>query len=99
MIASVGSRIVAAGQAAGNAGFAGRPQGPARAAPPRRAPPPEREPQDRGTRPGAQRRGPALDDFARDPEPLPLGARTAAAARAFSAGNGYLSGLLVDRLA
>ena len=38
-----------------------------------------------------------LEDIPRPEAPLPAPARAAAAARAFAAGNGYLTGLLVDR--
>ena len=41
---------------------------------------------------------PPLDEIQRPPAPLPAPARAAAAARAFAAGNGYLTGLLVDRI-
>lgn len=48
--------------------------------------------------PRSIRRAAGLETFA-DPEiALAAPARAAAAARAFSAGNGYLSGLIVDRL-
>jgi hypothetical protein len=59
----------------------------------------ERPPQEQACRseaPPRSARAP-LDDIERPPAPLPAPARAAAAARAFAAGNGYLTGLLVDR--
>jgi hypothetical protein len=67
----------------------------------------------RGTRPGAERpaerpadelphsirRAAGLVGFHGETIALPSPARATAAARAFAAGNGYLPGLLVDRLA
>lgn len=44
------------------------------------------------------RPGPGLETFAEPPIDLASPARAAATARAFSAGNGYLAGLIVDRL-
>lgn len=48
--------------------------------------------------PRSIRRAAGLDTFA-ETVPLAPPARAAAAARAFAAGNGYLPGLLVDRIA
>ncbi len=52
-----------------------------------------------GELPRAIRRAAGLDGFHGDAIALPSPARATAAARAFAAGNGYLSGLIVDRLA
>ena len=67
--------------------------------------PRRRRPADSGTRDhasGQQRSGassrPQPMEFI-DGADLPAGARAAAAARAFAAGNGYLTGLIVDRFA
>ena len=49
--------------------------------------------------PHAIRRAAGLEGFAFDPLDLASCTRATAAARAFSAGNGYLPGLIVDRLA
>ncbi|MFO1140947.1 MAG: hypothetical protein U1E59_00930 [Amaricoccus sp.] len=96
MIASIGSRFVA-GAAACRPGLSNR-SGAAGRRPPQPAaePAPERE---RAPRPGAGARRPDAQGFAEDPVALASPARAVAAARAFAAGNGYLSGLLVDRLA
>jgi hypothetical protein len=68
---------------------------------PRRPPPADGRPGDgpAGELPRSIRRAAGLEDFAEEPIALPLPARATAAARAFSAGNGYLPGLIVDRLA
>ena len=50
----------------------------------------------RSPRAGALR-PPGLEELARAEVPRALPARVAAAARAFSAGNGYLTGLIIDR--
>jgi hypothetical protein len=42
---------------------------------------------------------PGFEDLFCDAVPLPVPARATAAARAFATGNGYLTGLIVDRLA
>jgi hypothetical protein len=39
------------------------------------------------------------EDFLHETRDLPQPARAAAAARAFASGNGYLTGLIIDRLA
>jgi hypothetical protein len=52
-----------------------------------------------GELPRAIRRAAGLDGFHGEAIALPSPARATAAARAFAAGNGYLPGLLVDRLA
>ena len=49
--------------------------------------------------PRSIRRAAGLEGFAFDPLDLAACTRATAAARAFSAGNGYLPGLIVDRLA
>ncbi len=49
--------------------------------------------------PRAIRRAAGLEGFQGDAIALPSPARATAAARAFAAGNGYLPGLIVDRLA
>jgi hypothetical protein len=49
--------------------------------------------------PRAIRRAAGLEGFHGDAVALSSPARAAAAARAFAAGNGYLPGLIVDRLA
>jgi hypothetical protein len=66
-----------------------------RTAPPRR-PPEEAQPAPR-PEPAPRRARAPLEEIQRPPAPLPAAARAAAAARAFAAGNGYLTGLLVDR--
>jgi hypothetical protein len=97
MIASVGSRRVAPGRAAGHAWLAGRPAAAPRSS--RRAATdepasPRPRPRDRGCRPSG-----GAADLVADPALLPSPARAIAAARAFAAGNGFLPGLIVDRLA
>jgi hypothetical protein len=52
-----------------------------------------------GELPRAIRRAAGLEGFHGDAIALPSPARATAAARAFAAGNGYLPGLIVDRLA
>ena len=98
MIARVASSTVSAGAAARDAGGAGRAR-PGTRKPPRPAAQGEDQRPRAGIPPRGPRRGAGLEDFAREPDPLPVGARAAAAARAFAAGNGFLPGLLVDRLA
>ena len=96
MVASIASRGVAAGRAALRSEL-GRPLRGASRRAPRRSPdePAARSP----VRPAAPRRSSRDRRPAGDDAPLPAPARAAAAARAFAAGNGYLPGLIVDRLA
>ncbi|MFO1207672.1 MAG: hypothetical protein U1E40_00455 [Amaricoccus sp.] len=97
MIAGIGSRTVGAGGPAGRPGLSGRARDAGRRRPqPAAGPDLERE---SAPRPRAGARRPAADGFAEDPIALASPARAAAAARAFAAGNGYVTGLVVDRLA
>ena len=68
---------------------------------PRRPRPADDGPGDEPARelPRSIRRAAGLEGFADEPIALPAPVRATAAARAFSAGNGYLPGLIVDRLA
>jgi hypothetical protein len=97
MITSVGSRIVSAGRGAANAGFAHGRAAPLRLEHRRETGDPA--PRHAQSRPHDSRRCVGLEDLLCDPAALPSPARATAAARAFSAGNGYLSGLIVDRFA
>jgi hypothetical protein len=98
MIASVGSRTVSAGRAACHAGLCGRPRGGARPEP-RPGATDSRSDRERTAAQQATRRQPGIEAVPGDEIALASPARAAAAARAFAAGNGYLSGLIVDRLA
>jgi hypothetical protein len=67
-----------------------------------RAPRPAAEPATGNTAdelPRAIRRAAGLEGFQGEAVDLPSPARATAAARAFATGNGYLPGLIVDRLA
>jgi len=93
MVAAIGGSSVTTGQSAGRQADprlhrTGRVRAAAR---PERADPATKLPR------SAHTRRPDLDDLPRGEAPLAGPARVAAAARAFSAGNGYLTGLLVDR--
>ena len=70
------------------------------AANPRRRRPADPDTRDHASRQrrGGASSGPQPLEFI-DAADLPAGARAAAAARAFAAGNGYLTGLIVDRFA
>jgi hypothetical protein len=91
MIAGIAGSSVMIGQSAGRSASAQR----ARTRPLH----PDRvlaeEPPARPRAPRPQR--PGLEELPRPEAPLAASARVAAAARAFSAGNGYLTGLLIDR--
>ena len=67
--------------------------------PRRRAPADAAPSQKPGSCAGADRRTTGPDEFPGERTPLASPARAAAAARAFSAGNGFLPGLIVDRTA
>jgi len=90
--------MVSRGVGAAGASFRpeGRGRGPVRGIRPGAEPPPERPADDL---PHAIRRAAGLVGFHGETIALPSPARATAAARAFAAGNGYLSGLIVDRLA
>ena len=94
MVTGIVSRSVGAGRAASRAEQRGRtgarPRGPA-------ADRSEQRPPDE--LPRSIRRAAGLEGFAGEAIALPSPARATAAARAFAAGNGYLPGLIVDRLA
>ena len=92
MIAGIGA-VVRAGSR-GTCRRAAAPVRPEHAAPERPAAEP---PGARAAAAGRPAR-PPLDDIERPPAPLAAPARAAAAARAFAAGNGYVTGLLVDRI-
>ena len=98
MISSVASRTVSAGRAACRTALADLPRAAVRHLP---RPDPIDDPDPRGDRAGprAARRAAQLEDILCDDAPLPSPVRATAAARAFSAGNGYLAGLIVDRFA
>ncbi len=91
MIAGIASARITMGQGTGQTSRRARTR-----------PRPDRTPGDEAAtaRPGPAPRTPrpGLDDLPRAEAPLAGPARIAAAARAFSAGNGYLTGLLVDRI-
>jgi YcdC-like protein len=91
MVASIASRGIA-GAGCGRASCA-RPHAKRRRLRPAEAPRPAPS-----ARAAAGQRRP-IDRLDGDGAPLPAAARAAAAARAFAAGNGYLTGLIVDRLA
>lgn len=82
---------------AGNRGTCRRAAAPVRPEHAAPEPPAAEPPGAHATAPGSPTR-PPLDDIARPPVPLAAPARAAAAARAFAAGNGYVTGLLVDRI-
>jgi hypothetical protein len=94
MIASIAGHGVASGRTSGRRQHAERPRAtcPRSTACPHEAAskPPER-PARAATRP--------LEGLQDEATPLAVPTRVTAAARAFSAGNGYLTGLLVDRIA
>jgi len=92
MAGSIASRRVAGGRATCRSETAAPASGTRRGA----EPPPERPADDL---PHAIRRAAGLVGFHGETVALPSPARATAAARAFAAGNGYLSGLIVDRLA
>lgn len=97
MITSVGSRIVSAGRAPVDARLAGR--GGARPRIEQRQGAEEPGPRHARSGPQGGPRGAGIGDLLCDPAALPSPARATAAARAFSAGNGFLPGLIVDRFA
>jgi len=94
MITGIASRTVGAGRASVQTGNRSR----ASHRPTRPATVPS-EPASPEALPRAIRRAVGLDDICGEAIALPSPARATAAARAFSAGNGYLPGLIVDRLA
>ena len=96
MVASIASRGVAAGGGALRSELGRTARSASRRAP-RRAPD-ESAARSPTTQPRRTDRH-AIDDLLCEDAPLPAPARALAAARAFAAGNGYLPGLIVDRLA
>jgi hypothetical protein len=86
-------RIVAAIGGAPRDGLAGQPAGRPRRPAPHEAPDP------RGATPRPRPAAGGLEDFPPARAVLPAVALAAAAARGFAAGNGYLTGQLVDRSA
>jgi hypothetical protein len=90
MVIGIVSQSVATGRA--SVRLDGRKRGPARAEP-------DPAPRSADDLPRSIRRAAGLEDLSGEAIVLAPPARATAAARAFAAGNGYLPGLIVDRLA